>query len=99
MFVPNLHSILASLKTESFSDSSIWCQFREIQIQMIHRVISITAKGKESDELISQLDNDSEVINTFTTEIEKRWNIELDQPFIRNTVSLNTETYKHFIVT
>jgi len=83
MFVSNLQSILASLKTESFLDTSCWCQFREIQIQMIHRVISITTKGTESEELISELNNNSEVLDKITSELDHRWNMELDQRFIR----------------
>jgi len=83
MFISNLKSILSSLKTESFLDSSLWCQFREIQIQMIHRVICITSKEGESAELLSQLENDSEVIDKIISEIDQRWKTELDHPFIR----------------
>ena len=83
MFISDLKSILSSLKTESFLDSSLWCQFREIQIQMIHRVICITSKEGESAELLSQLENDSEVIDKIISEIDQRWKTELDHPFIR----------------
>jgi len=83
MFISNLKSILSSLKTESFLDSSLWCQFREIQIQMIHRVISITSKEEESVELLSKLENDNEVIGNIITELDQRWKIELDHQFIR----------------
>ena len=82
MFISNLKSILSSLKTESFLDSSLWCQFREIQIQMIHRVISITSKENE-EELLSKLENDGEVIDKIIAEIDQRWKTELDHPFIR----------------
>lgn len=83
MFISNLKSILSSLKTESFLDSSLWCQFREIQIQMIHRVICITSKEGESVELLSKLENDNEVINKIISDIDQRWKTELDHPFIR----------------
>ena len=83
MFISNLKSILSSLKTESFLDASLWCQFREIQIQMIHRVISITSKEAESVELLSKLENDSEVIDKIISEIDQRWKTDLDHPFIR----------------
>ena len=83
MFVSNLKTILASLKNESFLDASLWCEFREIQIQMIHRVISITSKEKESEELLSKLESDSEVIDKITNKIDERWKTDQDQPFIR----------------
>ena len=83
MFISNLKSILSSLKTESFLDSSLWCQFREIQIQMIHRVISITSKDDENEELLSKLEKDSEVIDKIIAEIDQRWKMELDHSFIR----------------
>ena len=83
MFISNLKSILSSLKTESFLDSSLWCQFREIQIQMIHRVICITSKEKESVDFLSKLENDNEVIEKIISDIDQRWKIELDHPFIR----------------
>ena len=83
MFISNLKSILSSLKTDSFLDASLWCQFREIQIQMIHRVICITSKEGESVELLSKLENDNEVIDKIISDIDQRWKTELDHPFIR----------------
>ena len=99
MFISNLKSILSSLKTESFLDSSLWCQFREIQIQMIHRVISITSKDDENEELLSKLEKDSEVIDKIIAEIDQRWKMELDHSFIREVSYWDKRLFLALLIT